>query len=300
MRIIIIIIALAPFQAWTFQQSKEVEMQDELQYCFDYYPGRWENKEDVRPDLEAKFASNIYQSESMNSSVVRSNNPKRKQMLQDALDTFNALKIKMNISDEVQLYFLRGHITINGTNIEEEAVYDGHDRRVYISNNLFGRAPARILFTLMHELTHVQQHQRLGLREYKLSSSYDKEHEADTNAILAISCPVCAQLIEDEWPKDNQRTALGYLSRADIGKYKEKKCNNQLCKAHAADSVEAQKLRALMPSQLDTTLSWNEYIFGKKDKNIIERLELDLKLSRTAEDRLSSVKFDTKIEMGRK
>ena len=120
------------------------------------------------------------------------------------------------------------------------------------------------------------------------SNIFDQEHEADVQAIQAIFCPICIQLIEDEWPHDTPRRATeGYLNRAKVQQFKQHKKDSDICRAHASHTKEAHKLRSLMPKRSSTC--WKR-MFGCKD-NSIERLELDFKISGTAENRLSSVKF---------
>jgi len=208
------------------------------------------------------------------------------------IELANILKTKMNISDEIQLYLITNDALIAGMNIPENAFYDAHERRIYISSRFFGDAPSTNIFKLIHELTHVQQHQKLGLSRFKdrmYDRSFDLENEADTHAIKAIQCPICVQIIEDEWPKNPTRPLLGYLSLDEVKQYKKQKQIINTCKAHAAHNSEAQRLRSLLRSK-STFIESLQNIFTK-DKSL-ERIELDFQISTSAHDRLSSVQFN--------
>lgn len=83
---------------------------------------------------------------------------------------------------------------------------------------------------------------------------YDKEHEADVNAVSAIKCPICTQLIADEWPADTvngsgYRLNFGYLSSKDVQNLQVIKMDDDICQAHGAYTQGPLQLRALMPDQ---------------------------------------------------
>jgi len=284
-------------QAQSFKYSQKEELEQDLQYWHKKYPDR--TKEDIYDELKTSFVSNMYKVESIDALIARM---KRSgllfmvQQIQDVQDTFHGLKIKMQIPHEVELWFIPNPTIVQKDQAieemdikEEELVYDGYNRRVYISPNFLSRVPATRLFQLIHELTHVQQHQRLGLRKFKEESAYDKEHEADTNAISAIKCPVCTQLIVDEWPSDQRLVDFGYLSVKSVEQLKETKKNEDICQAHRVDTEANQQLRILMPVQESWWKTWFSGFLHKKQA--LDRLNLDWQCSQAAEDRLSTVNF---------
>lgn len=279
-----------------FELSQQDELQKELQHLQDFYPQ--ENIESLKAQLSALFSNNIYPNEPINNFINKLNSSenttslKMAKTVQDYIDIFNILKTKMNISDEIQLYVITNNALIAGTNIPENAFYDAHERKVYISSRFFADTPSTGIFKLIHELTHAQQHQKLGLSRFKdrmYDRSFDLENDADTRAINAIKCPVCIQIIEDEWPKSKTRSSLGYLSFNEVKQYKKQKHTINTCKAHAADNSEARQLCSLLPSK-SNCIECLQNIFTK-DKSL-ERLKLDFEISTSAHDRLSSVKFD--------
>lgn len=209
----------------------------------------------------------------------------------------------MHIPDEIELYFN------NTANFEEEngstpAQYNSVDRRIELSADFFTLNPSEKLHTLIHELTHVEQHQREGLLIYNKqteSQKFDHEHQAEAATMQAISCPVCIQLIEDQigYADLPELADLGYFTVDDIKKYKVQKNMKDVCAAHALDNEANQKLRGLLPSlYLQKKESWIEWFFYDKKKqskvHIKERetrLRLDWKISRSVQERLSTVKF---------
>ncbi|MDP3788449.1 MAG: hypothetical protein Q8Q60_04010 [Candidatus Chromulinivorax sp.] len=287
-------------QAQSFKHSQEEELDLDLQHWHKTYPER--TKEDIEDELKTFFIRNMYEVESIDALIVRMEQLGELavvQQIQDIHATFHDLKVKMQIPHEVELWFIQNPMIAEHDPIrkkadikEEEAVYDGHDRRVYITANFFGRTPSSRLYSLIHELTHTQQHLRLGLRKIKEASSYDKEHEADMNAIYAIKCPICTQLVADECPSDKRRANFGYLLQKDIQNLQATKMDDDICQAHGADIEGALQLRALMPNQKKS--GWFKNCFGcSTHKNhALDRLNLDWQCSQVAEDRLSTVRFE--------
>ncbi|MGZ6251237.1 MAG: hypothetical protein ACXWL2_04355 [Candidatus Chromulinivorax sp.] len=287
-------------QPASFKYSAEEELEKELEYFQRIYPDK--TKDDIFDELQTHFASNIYKSMPILEVIKilkQSSNTQEDKVLEaseNIADMFEALKIKMNIPTEVELWYTNGlkDSSLNQSQeFLEDALYDAHERRVYISIFFWGRTPATRQHRLIHELIHVQQHQKLGLRRLKEISAYAKEHEADNRSIMAIKCPVCTQLIADElstnYIQNIVRSELGYLSKEDIELDRMSKKNDDICLAHNANTPEAQELRKLV--NLQTKESLLDSVYGLfKDKSL-ERLNLDWKCSQKARDRLSTVKF---------
>lgn len=121
---------------------------------------------------------------------------------------------------EISLYLIHQSNTDNAQGYGGVGFYAPFERHMYLTPTAFGYSPSQQIFTLIHELTHVQQHQQLGLLRFKDSNESDifnQEQQADLQAIQAINCPICIQLIEDEWPQDSaRRAAEGYLNKSQI------------------------------------------------------------------------------------
>lgn len=159
--------------------------------------------------------------------------------LHDMQKTFDALKIMMKIPDDVKIMFSFNHVLMpSGVKMS----YNPLDRTLYVYPRAMEQScRSSILFALIHELTHAQQHMRMGLLGWRLASIVEKEHEADLQAIDAIKCPICIQAIEanellsEATVSVDQITQLkkdGYLVGADYPFYKALKSNDDLCAFH--------------------------------------------------------------------
>lgn len=294
-----LIFTILPLYGSDFTTSKKEDLDEMLHYFQSANPER--SKDDLGAELNTTLPNNIYQHESFDELVTRLGSSD--QRIQDIYDAFNILKLKMHLPKDIELYFLKAFHKNADLEIEEEALYNAYERRLYLSNNFFRAIPSSQLCTLIHECTHIQQHQRSGLKKHVyFSDSFAKEQEADINAIESIKCPVCIQLIEDDWldvtSAGTYRPDHGYLSRTEIQKYKLEKKDSNTCKAHAAHTAEAQKLRTLVAkkSQSAKLTLWQRMFGNNKIKNTnmesekTERLDLDRDCPKI-EARLSSVDF---------
>lgn len=207
-------------------------------------------------------------------------------LIPDTIATFNQLKVMMGIPEEVELW-------MENSDLDKPAHYNPVYRRVEVFPLLFAHTPSERLFSFIHELTHVQQHQQEGLLNFNKPTqekAFKYEHQADSAAAQAISCPVCFQMIIDqavlseEYAKNNLLHEQGYLSWQDLQKYKHQKSWNDICSVHAADTQVNKELRSLTQSQ--------KRRIHKKEKQCEHRLKLDFEASRLMQGRLSTVNFD--------
>lgn len=153
----------------------------------------------------------------------------------DARETqvaFDTLKKLMNIPDEVTLL-------VSGQDPDgQSAEYHPLARTVLVHHGFLARSKPIQLFILIHELTHCQQHMRDGLLKRLQKNSYKSEHEADTQAAMAIQCPDCLWFIERDYKCTFGQRRQGYLGTSDFAKYRKKKLHNNICdgcKAHSFD-----------------------------------------------------------------
>ena|SRR3989339_396840 len=278
-------------QSAPFVKTREEEIKELVENLHRQYSAF--NKEDIYAEIENHHPG--YVAEQISEVVTRLNGSsdesviQHQTLLQDMLLVFNKLKLMMNIPDEVDFYLIQpDQDNLDDNRAYNLPFYDAIDRRVYLGKWGLGWVPSNRLYLLIHELTHIQQHQRLGLlalRNSKEAEVFAQEREADESALNAIKCPVCLQMIEDETYDNQERTAQGYLSKTDIKKYKKQKKSHDMCTAHAADKQTNEDLRKLMPS-------WSESLFHhKEEERALQRLNLDWEISPLVEDRLSSVQF---------
>lgn len=209
-------------------------------------------------------------------------------LIQDILDTFNQLKVLMNIPAEVEIFYVEEKYVEDAENSDGTqkdrksrmlpyAFYSISDRKLYITQNFFSLSLSQQLFCLIHELTHCQQHMQRGfIAMISIDSTVADEHEADTQAIQAISCPLCIQAIQDQASNNPQLKEAGYLSKQDIAVYNNNKSIENVCDTHKADTAENQKFKELLNSETD--------------EDIDQRIHLDFKIG-TLSERLSTVKF---------
>ncbi|MDP3788158.1 MAG: hypothetical protein Q8Q60_02430 [Candidatus Chromulinivorax sp.] len=224
-------------------------------------------------------------------------------LAQDASDTFNQLKIIMDIPDEVELWVENMH---NDRPIHYNHIY----RRVEILPGFFRYPPSARLFMFLHEFTHVQQHLKDGLLLFvynnRSHNRFEYERQADVTAAQAISCPICMQVIEDDVflaelleKKEHvqvNRNAQGYMSSVEIEKYKSEKKLSDVCQAHARNNQPNQELKDFMNNN-EHSETFFARLFHLKDTQIQteEQSEaheaLDVQSSKFMQDRLSSVKI---------
>lgn len=221
--------------------------------------------------------------------------------LQDFLATFNLLKVRMRISDDVRILFSPDQTEKS----EVIMCYDLNTRTVYISAKALDLSPSVALFTLIHELTHAQQHQQDGLEAMLQASKQQRkmyEHQADRQACLAIKCPICLQIrIDHAQDKDDAvLQELGQFSRNDIDTFKHAKSFSDVCLAHSCQSIENKQLCALLPGSAKSIscIDWLRANMRTKiailmgiDLKAFERRSLDCQIG-CMMDRLSTVIFE--------
>lgn len=274
-------------QAASFAQTREEEIKEFVESYHARYPES--TKEDLYAELENHHQGYVTQRFSDAITQLNGSPDEYVMRLQDMLVVFNQLKLMMNIPDEVDLYLINpDQNNLDDNRLNNVPFYDACDRRVYVGKWGLGWVPSKRLYALIHELTHVQQHQRLGLLAVSNSNQeevFASEREADESACKAINCPICLQMLEDETSDNPEKIAQGYLSKTDIRKYKNQKKHHDTCTAHAADKQANKELGKVMPS-------WSELLFRhNEEERSLQRLNLDWSISPLVEDRLSSVRF---------
>jgi hypothetical protein len=154
--------------------------------------------------------------------------------IQDVLSVFCRLKEFMNIESKVDLFYTKEHERF-------PAFYYSIFQYVVVTDNFFKFTWAYQIFTLVHELTHAQQHKKYGIRfsyrsEKECNVAY--ETDADTNAINSINCHSCSGSVafSRKHVDDSFLAKQGYLSCKDILEMSKNK-SKELCDGH-------KKLRA--------------------------------------------------------
>ncbi|MBI2353117.1 hypothetical protein HYV11_02645 [Candidatus Dependentiae bacterium] len=160
--------------------------------------------------------------------------------LKNIYDAFHKLKKMMDIPDEVQIFMCHNQ-TLNPSTIMN---YAPLDRCIYVYPLFKNLSLAKILFILIHELTHAQQHLKYGLLKQKLMDSKEREAEADKQAVSAIKCPLCIHIIEAEHLLNEEKLSQnhikklqenGYLTAQNISEIKIAKMTDDLCEIHTHD-----------------------------------------------------------------
>ncbi len=283
-------------QAQSFKHSQEEELEEFAIYLFNNRNyDRWTNLEEAREAVDHIALMKLSDLHSIEWLLerVKANQIVRQRVI-NFDETFKLLKQKMNIPAEVQLHFKSGDEIEyrEGSNIE--AYYDPFRRLIWITADTLTQTPSRDIYILIHELTHAQQHHNLGLVNYSNQSKYEMEHQAEIQAMQSIKCPICMQLVIDQWNDSSDNDEVfsklhqdGYLSLSDVKIYKNHKNIQDVCNAHAAETEQALKLRSLMSEQSRGWFGWLQ----NKDKSM-ERRELDERILASSEDRLSTVRFE--------
>ena len=162
-------------------------------------------------------------------------------ILKDIQKTFNDLKNIMFIPDQVHIWSCFDQSLSSGF-----MGYRAIERTIYVYPSSSDMCPAYRLFTLIHELTHAQQHMRSGLLSHHLEFCNEKtrallEYEADVNAAQSIKCPLCFkaivsyQLLRESTATADKLHSLkahGYLLGNDLKKYLQGKTLQDLCVVH--------------------------------------------------------------------
>jgi hypothetical protein len=229
-----------------FQKSQEEEFQETISY---YAKLNGTDFEYAKTKMLAIAAKNLSRSRSIDQMIEVSKKTKEKEVeafFSDIKSTFELLKKKMNIPDEVNIVFCDDN-NPRSTGIRL-MTYASHLRTIYIYPAVFDLPQTSILFAMIHELTHVQQHMRDGLLNCTCAgddkkSLSKKEREADINAAQIIKCPWCLKsvlthrLLEERQLSKSQIehfASLGYLTSNDLKKYLEQKVLEDTCNVHQA------------------------------------------------------------------
>jgi len=151
--------------------------------------------------------------------------------INDMQRTFDFLKQKINVPDEIKLYHIQ--------NDRKAAMsYNPVDRVIYTNNDIFSQNPSITLYQYIHELFHAQQHQQKGLLEFTVKTPRALlEHDADAKATEFIKCPLCMKVILAHYlklPEQGQLylKSLGNFNAHDFKKSLEQKSLKNLCCAH--------------------------------------------------------------------
>ena len=141
--------------------------------------------------------------------------------LKDIQKSFDKLKRLMHIPDEVKIMFYINQLSLPNSLMS----YSQTDRIVLLHPAILISPPSFILFSLIHELTHVKQHLRMGYLDFNLTPSNQREREADVKAALTIKCPSClnaimtkklkspVKLTEEEAEAEEERRLLAEMKK---------------------------------------------------------------------------------------
>ena len=158
--------------------------------------------------------------------------------LKDIQKSFDKLKRLMQIPDEVKIMFY-----INQLSIPDGAMsYSSTDRTILLYPSILISPPSFILFSLIHELTHVKQHIRNGFLNLILTQKDQIEREADVKAALTIKCPSCLNAIMTKKLKSpvklteveqlSRSKEYGYLTAGMLLNFKNAADKKDLCDSH--------------------------------------------------------------------
>jgi hypothetical protein len=225
-----------------FKKSWEEELHEAAEY---YWNPQIETLDAVKNDILSTSKKNHYQDKIASLPIMakRYLENSQKESVSFALDiqqTFDSLKNKMSVPQEVEV------AVSFEQSLKEEAFmgYDHRDRTVYMYPSSLDMSPSYRLYTLIHELTHAQQHMRMGMLG---SQRFSQEHhsvyegEADTNAAESIKCPLCMkavlayQLLRENTASQEDIASVrkdGYLMSDDLKGFLQKKSLADLCKVH--------------------------------------------------------------------
>lgn len=267
-----------------FKMSKEKEFEEAVNYYIEN-KDIGETAEDVKRDI--KSGSKLLSYTDYIKTLPEIYDWAHSNGLQDFRDiqhTFNKLKILMGIPDEVEIKFAHGPAITNGAIMG----YNSLDRTVYIYPiAIDDHCRSFQLFTLIHELTHAQQHIRLGLIKSHLCSDKKKENEADLQAANAIQCHMCMQAIKADYllheatdlGKKNIKTLeqKGYLTGENITMITNTKQEKNICDFH----LHFGKANELL---------YDRWLKSQINSSLMERFNFD-KTNGSLEERLSTVDF---------
>jgi len=278
--------------------SFDCSLQEELGYYYKYGNGFESTVDEMLKSIELGLSSdgmgfleyiNFFKKTGgkLNSSIdITSDEYDSKlQSIDTVLEMFTMLKKSMNIPDEVELYAY----SKDSRKDPIDAFYSAAVRRVYINiNNHYSFSFYQYL--LIHELTHVQQHQRLGSIGYwanlfSKEGSFLSEREADTAVAKAVSCPVCMQVIEDILLKRGGSSSLGYLSCSQFREYKDEKQHCDTCAVHCGSTIIHEQLNEILPKTKE--FNYQELYLSERE----QRITLNYSFCGSAQDCLSTVRF---------
>lgn len=226
-----------------FQKSRDDEFNETVSY---YAKLNGKSFEYAKTQMLAIAAKNFVSPRSIDQMIEASKKTKEKDLedfFSDIKSAFKLLKQKMNIPDEVNIVFCDDkHQHSIGVHLMK---YHSGERTIIMYPAVFDLPQTFILFAMIHELTHVQQHVRDGLLNYvragsNKESQAQKEREADTNAAQIIKCPLCLKaviahrLLQQESSKNriDEFKKLGYLASDDLRNFLEQKDLIDICKEH--------------------------------------------------------------------
>lgn len=208
--------------------------------------------------------------------------------MKEALDLFEALKFKMDVPDDVQLYINLGLDKDQKPVIAKgHCLYESGPRVVTIFPSFFNLCPSIIMFFMIHELWHAKQHEKQGIWKFMLTATNSGavlETDADQTAAKAIRCKICLQMhamlasVEDVI--NPTRLEQGYLSLARLSEFLNDKKSKDLCDAHKHDNLANQELVQLLS---------NSVILDQERFMLVN--QADGKIG-TLIDRLSTVSFE--------
>ncbi|MBI2345279.1 hypothetical protein HYV10_04410 [Candidatus Dependentiae bacterium] len=227
-----------------FQKSLEQEFDDVIMYYAACKKQSFENVKGHMLARKQKYASTLSSVDEIIKNCKKNNKKDEEDLFLDLKITFDFLKKKMGIAREVDLVFCDDP-SLQGP-CGSLMSYDLHDRMVYIHQNFWDLSPTNIVFTMIHELTHAQQHMRKGSVNFIIEGK-DKayraqiEREADINAAQIVNCPLCLKVVlahrlsEEALSTDHQNEKfrkLGYLTSDQLRNYLQQKSLINLCKVH--------------------------------------------------------------------
>ena len=232
-----------------FEKSRDAEIDEKIHYL---YARDCDSKIETIDDFTKRMLAHIHELDIQDADNIQSIDDriqaleKMIRMQHDLQSAFRYLKQKLGIPAEVQLMYDMAPCVKR-----DMMMYQPLNRRVTISQDHFqSGCPSNCLFTMIHELTHAQQHMRKGMLNFLLDRN-DKallaqlESEADTNAAQVIKCLGCMKavvawkLISEHGvsPEDlADEKAQGYLLSDDLQKHLKQKSLDDVCTAHKGDT----------------------------------------------------------------
>ncbi len=157
-------------------------------------------------------------------------------VIDDIIILFEQLKKQMQIPKDVQIKLSDNSMMqdIYCVQANAKAYFNHEEKAVYILPRFLYQSPSFQLFGLIHELVHYQQNIKFGI-DYCIDSEENQilnERDADTQALHAIKCPMCIQIIGYQRSNQESLKKEGYLMRSEILAVGATKSLNDLCDVH--------------------------------------------------------------------